>query len=178
MIEMSEHEMVDRCQAGDPAAFRLLVHRHRVLVHAVCLRVTRHDVDAEDAAQETFRAAWRSIRRFDRRSALSTWLYRIAHNEALDVVARGRRCPVPLAELPDRADRRVVDSQVLDRAVLRDALDRLAPNFRAAVILRDVHGMSYLEIADELQVKVDTVKTRICRGRRLLRAMLERQPTP
>jgi RNA polymerase sigma-70 factor (ECF subfamily) len=167
-----EAELVRHCRDGDQRAFAALMSRHRRLVYAACWRVTRNDEDTEDAVQETMRAVWRGIGRFDGRSAFSTWLYRIAHNEAVDVAARTQRAPLPMAEPPDVRDPQAVEHQVVSRLVLGEALDGVPHAFRAAVALRDVHGLTYEEIGRELHIKIDTVKSRISRGRRALRELL------
>lgn len=170
--ELAEQDLIRRSRAGDQVAFAELITRYRVLIYAVSRRVTGHDADAEDAVQETLHAAWRGLHRFDGRSAVSTWLYRIAHNEAVDIAHRSRRAPLPVAILPEQPDRQTVDRQVLDWLSVEMALSQVPSAFRAAVALRDLGGLSYEEITTELGIRIDTVKSRISRGRCALRALL------
>lgn len=160
-------------QRGDHRAFGVLVARHQSLLLSVCRRITGDEDDALDARQEALVAAWRGLARFDGRSRFSTWLYRIAVNEAIDQRARSRRAPLPVAEVPERSGGGEQD-QVLDRMVIAAALAAMSPVFRSAVVLRDVFDLTYEDTAAVLGIKVDTVKSRLSRGRRALRPALTR----
>lgn len=173
----SDLELVRRIAAeSEPRrrdeVFAALVERHSTLLFAVCRRITANDEDAHDATQEALLAAWRALGRFDGRSKFSTWLYRIAVNEAIDQRARSNRAPLPVAELPDRPTRGRDEERVLDRMVIAAALADLSPVFRSAVVLRDVLDLTYEDTAAALGIKVDTVKSRLSRGRRALRPVM------
>ena len=131
----------------------------------MCRRLTGNDADANDACQEALIAIVRGLPHFDGRSRLSTWVYRIAVNASLDELRRRRRRPEPTESL--RAVRSAEDgSAAADQRLDVDAaLRSLPPDFRAPVVLRDLCGLDYAEIADILDVPVGTVKSRIARGR-------------
>jgi RNA polymerase sigma-70 factor (ECF subfamily) len=140
-----------------------------------------NDADAGDALQEALLAVVRGLPRFDGRSAFSTWAYRVATNACLDELRRRRRRPEPVEDevldAPDASDASFVDAAG-DRADIDAALSTLAPEFRAAVVLRDLVGLDYAEIADILGVPAGTVKSRIARGRAALADRLAGNPTP
>ena len=164
--------LVAAAQAGDRAALDALLRRHYDRVHAVCRRIAGGSRDADDAAQEAMISIVRALDRFDGRSAFSTWIYRIATNAALDELRRRNRRPGLHVVRDDESAPEVVDPAaeqryegVVDRQAIDDALDGLAEDFRAAVVLRDVADLDYAEIAEVLQIPVGTVKSRIARGR-------------
>ncbi len=176
-----------RAQQGDEGALESLLRRHYDSVHAVCRRITGDDEDAVDAAQEAMIAIVRGLPRFDGRSALSTWIYRIATNASLDELRRRRRRPVP------ERGRHVFDgdagpaepraagdlaAMVTARLTLDEALASLPPDQRAAVVLRDLADLDYAEIAETLQIPIGTVRSRIARGHAALAAMLGEEPEP
>jgi RNA polymerase sigma-70 factor (ECF subfamily) len=137
--------------------------------------MTGNATDAADATQEALLAIVRGLPRFDGRSAFGTWAYRVATNACLDEMRRRKRRPEPVDEetLGSRAaalGSRVesVEGSVVGRVDIDTALMRLPEDFRAAVVLRDLSGFDYAEIAEVLGVPVGTVKSRIARGRALL----------
>ena len=172
----TDDELVAAAQSGDRAALDTLLRRHLDLIHAVCSRLAGNPADAADATQEALIAIVRGLPRFDRRAAPRTWMYRVATNACLDELRRrGRRPRLGLddamAERPDPAP--PVDRSVTDRLTLDDALARLPEEFRVAVVLRDVQGMDYAQIAEVLQIPIGTVRSRIARGRKALAADLD-----
>jgi RNA polymerase sigma-70 factor (ECF subfamily) len=167
-----------RAAAGDPAALDELLRRHTSLVHGVCRRVLANPDDALDATQEALLSIARKIHTFDGRSRFSTWCYRVATNAALDEARRRNRRPQPVEELPEApGDATRIDSLVTDRIVVDAALLQLAPEYRAAVALRDLVGMDYAEIAEVLDIPAGTVRSRISRGRAALADLLGNQET-
>ena len=167
-----EQARVEAAQRGDRDALDRILRDHQARIHAVCRRITGNDADALDATQEALIAVVRGLPRFDGRSRLSTWVYRIATNACLDELRRRNRRP--LVGLPDHeggaapigaAHDRPVADQVSDRLLLDDALAELAPEFRAAVVLRDLCQLDYAEIAAVLDIPAGTVRSRIARGR-------------
>ncbi len=172
----TDDELVAAAQSGDRAALDTLLRRHVDLIHAVCSRLAGNPADAADATQEALIAIVRGLPRFDRRAAPRTWMYRVATNACLDELRRrGRRPRLGLddamAERPDPAP--PVDRTVTDRLTLDDALARLPDEFRVAVVLRDVQGMDYAQIAEVLEIPIGTVRSRIARGRQALAADLD-----
>jgi RNA polymerase sigma-70 factor (ECF subfamily) len=176
--EREDRELVAAAQGGDRDALDALLRRHADRLHAVCRRVTGNDADALDATQEAMIAIVRGLGRFDGRSAFSTWAYRVATNACLDELRRRRRRPEPTAD----EDLDVVAAsstgpgpsldEVGERVDSDAALATLAPEFRAAVVLRDLVGLDYAEIGEVLGAPVGTVKSRIARGRAALAAAL------
>lgn len=163
--------LVERYLAGDHAAFDELMRAHQERVFGVCLRMLRDRDAALDAAQETFITVFRKADRFSGRSAFSTWLYRVAVNTCYDALRRQRRHQAePLPETNDPADHQAVDP--FDSAELRPdveaALMAIPEEFRAAVVLSDLEGLSLQMVAEALDVPVGTVKSRVFRGRKLL----------
>jgi RNA polymerase sigma-70 factor (ECF subfamily) len=134
--------------------------------------MTGSDTDALDAAQEALIAIVRGLDRFDQRSAFSTWAYRVATNACLDELRRRRRRPIPTepddvpATVPDAAD------AVTARIDVDAALTGLPDEFRVAVVLRDLCGLSYDEIAQAVDIPPGTVRSRIARGRAMLADLL------
>ncbi|MGH9115675.1 MAG: sigma-70 family RNA polymerase sigma factor [Acidimicrobiales bacterium] len=176
--------LVARARRGDREALDVLLRQHYDRVHAVCRRMTGNEADAADAAQEALIAVVRGLPRFDGRSRLSTWVYRIAVNASIDEVRRrGRRPAISLDEA--RPGRRRVGGgdagwgagaqpeTVAERLDVEAALMRLPVEFRGPVVLRDMCGLDYAEIAEVLDLPAGTVRSRIARGRAALAASLE-----
>jgi RNA polymerase sigma-70 factor (ECF subfamily) len=154
-----------------------LVAEHGPRVYRLAYRLTGNRQDAEDLTQETFVRAFRGLATY-RPGTFDGWLHRITTNLFLDLVRR--RARIRFEALPDNTERivdpqssaeRVYEDRTFDPDV-QDALDRLAPEFRAAVVLCDIEGLTYEEIAAALGVKLGTVRSRIHRGRAQLRAAL------
>jgi RNA polymerase sigma-70 factor (ECF subfamily) len=137
-------------------------------VYRVCRRITGNDADAGDAAQEALISMARGLPRFDGRSRLSTWTYRIAVNAALDEVRRRSRRGEPLGDVDDIVGLGQIDETVAARIDVDEAVRNLPPEFRSAVVLRDLCGLDYAEIAEVLAIPAGTVRSRISRGRSML----------
>lgn len=169
---IDEVSLVRSARAGDQAAFAMLVQHHRRRLWSVCYRITENSYDAEDALQECLIAAWHHLDSFRGDSGIGTWLYRIAANSALAITRRRRpEVPEDHAPVPIRAD---FSQQVADADFIADALRELPLAFRTAVVLREVCDFSYHQIAEHEGINIQTVKSRISRGRALLRAALDR----
>ena len=157
MVPPAEDEtLVAAAQAGDTRALDALLRRHHDRVHALCRRLTGNDADALDATQEALIAVVKGIDRFDGRARFGTWVYRVATNACLDELRRRGRRPVPVDDeqyrWDDRADPRLppVDGSVSNRLAVDEALQAIAPDFRACVVLRDLCDLDYAEIADRV----------------------------
>jgi RNA polymerase sigma-70 factor, ECF subfamily len=156
-----------------------LLGRHYERVHTICRRIANNDADADDACQEALLAIVRGLSRFDGRSSFKTWSYRVASNACLDELRRKNRRPRPRAELPDDPEPGTgFDATLVDRLTIDDALPRLSEEFRVPVVLRDVAGLDYAEIAEVLGIPPGTVRSRIARGRRQLCDLLGNQIPP
>ena len=182
-----EHALVVRLQAGEESAFREFVDTFRDRVITVIARVAGGGSEAEDLAQETFLKAFRAIGRFQGQSALFTWLYRIAVNTTRDHLdARRRRPAVALDALggddedawnppgDDPTPLQTLETNDM-RALVRSAMEQLPEPFRSTLVLREMEGHAYEEIARILDVSIGTVESRIFRARARLRAILERE---
>jgi RNA polymerase sigma-70 factor (ECF subfamily) len=169
-----DRDLLARSRAGHLDAFERLVRAHQDRIYNLAYRITGNHEDAADAAQEAFVKAYQGLAHFRQDAAFSTWLHRIATNAALDLIRR--RSPTPPVELPlDLPAPDSLDTDVHRREIQRRihaALGHLAPEFRVAVVLRDLEGMAYDEIARTLQVPVGTVRSRISRAREALRGYL------
>jgi RNA polymerase sigma-70 factor (ECF subfamily) len=169
----SDAELVTAAQEH-PDAFGELVRRHQSFVFGAALRVTRDGVLAEEVAQETFFRAYRSLQNFRGDSKLRTWLYRIATNLAIDLVARRRERP--MEELPEQVSHRTPATDVeikMQSAELREALGQLPEALREPLVLREYELLSYDEIGRRLDIPLNTVRTRIFRAKAQLRDMLK-----
>jgi RNA polymerase sigma-70 factor (ECF subfamily) len=151
-------------------------------VYAVCRRLAGNDADAADAAQEALITVVRRLDRFDGRARFTTWLHRVVTNACLDELRRRGRRPTPVEDevlTMDLADAGPsVDGAVADRLDIDQALAQLSPEFRAPVVLRDLCGMDYAEIAEVLELAPGTVRSRISRGRAALAHVLAGNPKP
>lgn len=163
---------------GDMPTWSALVQEHADSVYRLAFRLSGNQHDAEDLTQETFMRVFRSLKSYQA-GTFEGWLHRITTNLFLDMVRH--RNKIRMEALPEDYERvpgnEVTPEQAFTIAnldpELQSALDRLSPEFRVAVVLCDVVGMSYDEIADTLGVKMGTVRSRIHRGRSQLRASLE-----
>ena len=151
----------------------MLLRRHHERIHALCRRLTGNDADAADATQEALIAIVRGLPRFDGRAAFSTWAYRVATNAALDELRRRSRRPVVgLDETVPVAAPGDVGDAVTAGIVVDAGLATLPPDFRAAVVLRDLLALDYAKIAEVLEVPIGTVRSRIARGRAAMAAAI------
>ena len=184
----SEHDLIARARGGDQEAFAELVMMHADRVVAALRRFGLDAGDADDVAQEVFLRAWRGLERFEERSQFSTWLYRIAFNEAQRRLARrappraqpppdARQgdAPDPVAALPEPAESGPEAKALAGEFErhLEAALNDLPAEWRTALVLRDIEGLSTHDAAEVAGVGEAAFKSRLHRGRMQLRALLE-----
>ena len=183
-MERNEQKLIERASGGDPAAFNQLMAMHEKRMYAVALRMFANREDAQDCLQEAMLRIYRAIGGFKGQSSFSTWVYRITMNTCLDELRRKKNRPnTSLDNLLDQGwspsdgdnvpERRAIQSET--RKTLAGAIRELPEDMRSAIVLRDVQGYSYDEIAQMLDVNVGTIKSRISRGREKLREKLSKK---
>lgn len=185
---MDDRELIARCRRGDARAFDELVHRYDSKVYNLAYRLLGDGEDAADVAQEAFLRIHRGLRSFHGSAALTTWIYRIVHNLCLDELKKRRRRPQVLGDptpgdeggdtLLERMPDEEAEPQSLALAderqrAVRAAIDRLRPHHREVIVLYDLEGFSYHEIAEILATNVGTIKSRLNRARLALARELE-----
>ncbi len=182
-----EAELVSELQAGSEAAFDFLVTHYHAQVYNLILGMLADPTDAADGTQEVFLKAFKGIRNFRQGSSLKTWLYRIAIREALNSrrwFKRHLQKNVSIDAEPEEGQTKLeledMHATPFDQLASREiqtavqgALNQIPEVFRSAVILRDLEGLSYEEVAEVLECSVGTVKSRILRGRRALKELLD-----
>ena len=171
----ADRDVLARYLDGDERAFEELVIRYEAQVRRIAFGVLRDHALAEDVAQETFLTAYRKADSFRAEGSVRSWLFRIAVRRALDELKkRGRKAEVALGPFTDDGRRGIEPHKQLDAGWdLERALRRLTPEHRAALILKEVEGLSYQEIAESLGWPMGTVATRIHRARLELRVRLQ-----
>lgn len=176
--------LLRRACKGDVQAFEELMQSHESRIYAIALRMMGNREDAQDCAQEAMVRIYRAMGSFKGQSALATWIYRITMNTCLDELRRRKArkvtsldslvdngwSPTDTGDTPEEHGLRVEKQNALNRAI-----QSLPDDMRAAIILRDVKGYSYDEIASILGANVGTIKSRISRGREKLREILSKQ---
>lgn len=184
---MSEEDLIRLCQKGDADAFEKLISVYEKRILNYCYKMMGNMPDAEDAAQEVFVKVFRFIQSFNNQSAFSTWLYRIASNVCLDLLRKAKRQNKGMVHInqqndegedftlsiEDTAPTPYEEAQLSEaHRELMKALDKLDAEQRKVILLRDVEGFSYDEIAQITGSATGTVKSRINRARRALQKIL------
>lgn len=183
---MEERVLIERVQRGEDEAFSDLMALHEKQVYNLCLRMTGNPEDAQDLAQEAFLKAWRGLQFYKFESSFSTWLYRLTSNVCIDFLRQQkRRSALSLTvtdEQGEEAELEVPDAEPLpeqqvihreDRQAIANAMSELEEEYRLALTLRVVDDLPYEQIADVLDLKVGTVKSRIARARMKLKKILQ-----
>jgi len=175
---LSDETVVGRCLAGEPEAFEILFERYRDQVFALTLRYSGDRDEAADLMQDVFVKVFERLHLFKFKSAFSTWLYRVAVNTSLDRRRWRKRREDPPEDWrqqpsPQRPDAGIREERLRD--TLDEALQELPEHFRLVVILKDLQDFAYDEIASILGISRGTVASRLNRGRKALRKVLERR---
>ena len=184
--EKKEDFSLEALRAGDRAEFARLVEAYSGVIYRLAIKMLDNPQDAEDALQETFIKAYRNLPKFDGRSSVSTWLYRIATNEALMMLRRRKHIQISIDEPLDKAGEDQEPLQIVDWCCLPEdelmsaealkimdkAVEALPHSLRVVFLLRDIEGLSTRETGEVLDLSETAVKTRLSRARLRLREML------
>lgn len=177
---------LDALRSGDRAEFARLVDKYHEMIYRLAIKMVNNPQDAEDILQETFIKAYRHLEKFDGRSSLSTWLYRIATNEALMFLRRQKPDMISVDETLDTGEGEVEPLKIVDwsslpedelmsaeaQVYLDKAVEKLSPSLRVVFVLRDIQSLSTRETAEVLNISETAVKTRLSRARLQLREEL------
>lgn len=169
-----ESQWLEKVRSGDLEAFNNLVEAYQAPVYNLCFRMLGDHYEAEDAAQETFMRAYKSIKRYDMNRPFSTWLLSIAAHYCIDQVRKRRMTKISLDDLPyqqisDPAPGpEIALSQTEKQNQVKELLDSLSAEDRAAIVMRYWYEFSYEEISESLNLTVSAVKSRLHRARRSL----------
>lgn len=188
-VAVEDRELVEAVLEGDPSAYRGLVERYQSRVYALIVGMVRDREDARDLTQEAFVKAYNNLSRFRLESSFYTWLYRIAMNLAIDHLRKHKKrkhsefdeqiashdSSGSLADAHTReSPRRAVERKQLQNSILL-ALDKLSPDHKQIILLREIEGLSYSEIAETLEVAEGTVMSRLFYARRKLQQLLKKE---
>ena len=178
---MTEQELVRAAAGGDTEAFARLVRTYENKIYSLAFRMCGSADDASDIAQEAFLAAWRGLPFFRGDSGFATWLYRLTSNAAIDYLRRQKKQRGDMSLDDEELGLDAVDTgpgpqdaaeRTEVRSVVAAGLQELSEGHRQVLVLREIQGLSYEEIADVLEVDLGTVKSRISRARSALRKIL------
>ena len=186
--DVSELDLVRRCQAGDTEAFDELVTRYRTRVFGMIYNMVHSEEDAWDLAQDAFVKAWKSIKPFRGRSSFYTWLYRIVMNVAIDWM-RKRQVKSGGTEFDEATQLKEIDPasktapkadalpyETMERGEIRERIDQaiaqLTPEHRAVILMKEIEEMQYHEIAEALECSIGTVMSRLFYARKKLQNLL------
>ncbi len=186
-LDPPDADLVASCQAGDTRAFDVLVTRYRGRVYAMIYNMVKSEADAWDLAQEAFIKAWKALPGFEARSSFYTWLYRITHNVTYDwlrkrkIQAEGefdetvQQTVGPKAKtVPHREagpDEKLAHQEL--RVRIEEAIDKLSPEHRAVILLKEIEGRQYNEIAEIVGISIGTVMSRLFYARKKLQSLLQ-----
>ncbi|MCU0606454.1 MAG: RNA polymerase sigma factor [Candidatus Edwardsbacteria bacterium] len=171
--------LVGRCKAGDPGAFNALIDAYKRQVYSLIYRMVNNAADADDLAQETFIKMFRSIGLYDSNYPFHTWLFKIAHNTAIDFLRANKRSAITIDDVENPID--IVDpgpglDEKAEKMSQKGAIERhiaaLPPHYREILVLRHQQELSYEEIAGALDIPVGTVKVRLFRAREMMKQRL------
>lgn len=189
--EVDDAVLVAQAQAGDYKAFDQLVTRHRGKVYAMIMNMVKNDADAWDLAQDAFIKAWKALPKFENRSKFSTWLFRISHNVVYDKMRKKKirsegelddqlldmnRIDMSAATAPrleKRPDEALAGKELQER--INEALSKISPEHSETIILREVQGMDYKEIAEVMGCTLGTVMSRLFYARKKLQSLLSNE---
>ena len=183
-----EGKLIKSCKEGDLYSFEILVSNYEKAVYNIAYRMVQNEEDAFDLSQEIFLKVYKAIHKFDEKSKFSTWIYRVATNTCLDFLRKSKKRQniVSLDANIGSDDKDDLFMQIEDKDAnthdiverkfknqeLIEALNKLSPEHRIVIVLKDIQGLSHEEIAKALKLNVGTVKSRISRARENLKKIL------
>ena len=179
--------VTDTCREGDRRVFDELVHRHHKQAYNIAYRMTGNHADAEDLTQEAFIRAFRFFGQYRREMPFENWLYRIMSNVFVDMLRRRPKAQIRSLDQPIVTEDGETTFEIADDALgpeemvlsseldarIQSALMTMPEEFRMAVVYADIQGLSYEEIADAMRCSIGTVRSRLHRGRKILREKLK-----
>ena len=174
-MDYIENLTVKRAAKGDQAAFEQLLETYKNRIYTLIYRLVGNEQDAFDVAQKTWMKVYRNLPHFQGRSQFATWIYRIAVNASMDFLRRKQGNLIPLDEIGEREGKEKTEDLVLSletQGEIQTLILQLPRNYKEVLILRDMEGFSYEEIADYLGIAAGTVKSRLSRARERLRILL------
>lgn len=180
-MDDKEIELIQYAQRGDSPALEALLLKYEKVVYNVAYRFMGCEADAYDMAQDALIKIYKNIRAFRLESSFSSWVYRVTVNACLDGLRKRKKAPLSLDNTLESGvvleDRLAVspEAHALSIEIKEDiqrAINTLSPDYRITVVLRDIQGLSYEEIADTLSISIGTVKSRLNRGRQRLKELL------
>jgi RNA polymerase sigma-70 factor (ECF subfamily) len=185
-LEPDDRQLVDDARKGNAAAFRELVVRHQRRAYAVALGMVHDPDDARDVCQDAFLKVYKSLATFEGDSQFFTWLYRIVMNLCIDHLRKRRGLQVEFDETVDQGDaddagvtphrtgfdpaRALADKEL--RTQILGALAKLTPSHRAVLVMREVDGLSYQEMAETMKCSIGTIMSRLFHARKKMQVML------
>lgn len=193
MENYNEEAWINAAIQGDVEAFEKLIGQYEKKIYNICLRLLKRPEEAYDAAQEVCIKIWKQLGQFKGNSQLSTWIYRVATNTCLDILRqqKKRQDEMPLfIDEEEQSEEKLSDLAIIwdDMSkqmaegemgqVIWKGIEELKPEHRMIIVLRDVEGYSYEEIAHELRLSIGTVKSRLSRARMSLKKILEQNKEP
>lgn len=192
MDERIELKLIEEAKSGSHQAFEKLIIEHEKRIYAICLRMLGQEQEAYDAAQEVCIKIWRQLKYFEGQSKFTTWLYRVVTNQCLDHIRKQKRKEeVSLYKKYDDSGHEETYEQEehynpieehMERMAMQDvmtrALNELKKEYKEILVLRDMQGHTYDEIAEVLDLSSGTVKSRLSRARQALKNILEQNKEP
>jgi len=185
-VELHESELILKCKNGNVEAFEELVLKYQRQIYTVAYRFMGNHEDASDLAQEAFIKAYKSIDRFRGESSLKTWLYHIVANVCRDELRKRKKGQVLSLDAPISTEEGEITRQTEDwtyapdliyeskeaQYFIQEAINQLTPEYKEVIILREIQGFSYEEIAQHLGCSLGTIKSRLNRARKAMRDLL------
>lgn len=169
-------ELINKFKAGQMEGFEMLVRKYRSRLINIANSITGNASDAEDIAQEAFLKIYHNLKGFRNQAKFSSWLYRITLNAAYDHLRKNKHKNTSLDEMDySRVADNKTSEDILAKETLQKALDKVPFDFRSALVLKEIEGLSYEEISQALKIRLGTVESRIFRARTMLKNLLRRK---